>query len=223
MQYTGRSFAEMIGEHLLPRFLRPRTTRRAPRRGVPVRERVRVPLPRPGQRAGVRAVLPKLGRAILPASNPPAGKGARLPGLHGAHGRPGPGLGVRPQVMEDGRERNPRAPRDRRRRVERPARPLRAARVGRRTAGDHAACRARGRARPGGRRPVLGDRRQSTGRVAVVAPRCRVPRGRRRPVGHLPGADLPDLAPGGRLRAWATGARPSIRRTAGSCGSSTAC
>ena len=31
MQYTGGSFAEMIGEHLLPRFLRPRTTRRAPR------------------------------------------------------------------------------------------------------------------------------------------------------------------------------------------------
>jgi formate hydrogenlyase subunit 3/multisubunit Na+/H+ antiporter MnhD subunit len=31
MQYTGASFAEMIGEHLLPRFLRPRTTRRAPR------------------------------------------------------------------------------------------------------------------------------------------------------------------------------------------------
>ncbi len=31
MQYTGRSFAEMVGEHLLPRFLRPRTTRRAPR------------------------------------------------------------------------------------------------------------------------------------------------------------------------------------------------
>ncbi len=31
MQYTGRSFAEMIAEHLLPRFLRPRTTRQAPR------------------------------------------------------------------------------------------------------------------------------------------------------------------------------------------------
>lgn len=31
MQYTGRSFTEMVGEHLLPRFLRPRTTRRAPR------------------------------------------------------------------------------------------------------------------------------------------------------------------------------------------------
>ena len=30
MQYTGRSFAEMLGEHLLPRFLRPRTVRRAP-------------------------------------------------------------------------------------------------------------------------------------------------------------------------------------------------
>jgi formate hydrogenlyase subunit 3/multisubunit Na+/H+ antiporter MnhD subunit len=31
MQYTGRSFAEMIAEHLLPRFLRPHTGRRAPR------------------------------------------------------------------------------------------------------------------------------------------------------------------------------------------------
>jgi hydrogenase-4 component B len=31
MQYTGRSFAEMIAEQLLPRFLRPHTARRAPR------------------------------------------------------------------------------------------------------------------------------------------------------------------------------------------------
>lgn len=31
MQYTGRSFAAIIAEHLLPRFLRPRTTMRAPR------------------------------------------------------------------------------------------------------------------------------------------------------------------------------------------------
>ena len=31
MQYTGASFAEMIGAQLLPRFLRPRTSRRAPR------------------------------------------------------------------------------------------------------------------------------------------------------------------------------------------------
>lgn len=30
MQYTGRSFAEMLAEHLVPRLLRPRTTRRAP-------------------------------------------------------------------------------------------------------------------------------------------------------------------------------------------------
>jgi hydrogenase-4 component B len=30
MQYTGRSFAEMIAEHLLPRFLRPHTTRQGP-------------------------------------------------------------------------------------------------------------------------------------------------------------------------------------------------
>jgi formate hydrogenlyase subunit 3/multisubunit Na+/H+ antiporter MnhD subunit len=33
MQYTGRSFAEMMAEHLLPRFLRPRT-HRAPPQGV---------------------------------------------------------------------------------------------------------------------------------------------------------------------------------------------
>jgi hydrogenase-4 component B len=31
MQYTGRSFAEMIAEHLLPRFLRPHTTKHAPK------------------------------------------------------------------------------------------------------------------------------------------------------------------------------------------------
>jgi hydrogenase-4 component B len=37
MQYTGRSFAEMIGEHLLPRFLRPQTTRQAPRGLFPSR------------------------------------------------------------------------------------------------------------------------------------------------------------------------------------------
>jgi hydrogenase-4 component B len=36
MQYTGCSFSEMLGEHLLPRFLRPRTTRRAPRGVFPV-------------------------------------------------------------------------------------------------------------------------------------------------------------------------------------------
>lgn len=30
MQYTGRSFAEMLAEHLLPRWLRPRTSRKAP-------------------------------------------------------------------------------------------------------------------------------------------------------------------------------------------------
>jgi formate hydrogenlyase subunit 3/multisubunit Na+/H+ antiporter MnhD subunit len=31
MQYTGRSFAEMMAEHLLPRLLRPRTHKQAPR------------------------------------------------------------------------------------------------------------------------------------------------------------------------------------------------
>ena len=37
MQYTGGSFAEMMAEHLLPRFLRPRTTRQAPRGIFPAR------------------------------------------------------------------------------------------------------------------------------------------------------------------------------------------
>jgi hypothetical protein len=30
MQYTGRSFTEILAEHLLPRWLRPRTSRQAP-------------------------------------------------------------------------------------------------------------------------------------------------------------------------------------------------
>jgi NADH:ubiquinone oxidoreductase subunit 5 (subunit L)/multisubunit Na+/H+ antiporter MnhA subunit len=37
IQYTGRSFAEMTTEHLLPGFLRPRTTRHAPRGVFPSR------------------------------------------------------------------------------------------------------------------------------------------------------------------------------------------
>jgi len=37
MQYTGRSFAEMIAEGLLPRFLRPRTNRQVPRGVFPSR------------------------------------------------------------------------------------------------------------------------------------------------------------------------------------------
>jgi hydrogenase-4 component B len=37
MQYTGRSFAEMLAEHLLPRFLRPHTKRQAPRGLFPSR------------------------------------------------------------------------------------------------------------------------------------------------------------------------------------------
>jgi formate hydrogenlyase subunit 3/multisubunit Na+/H+ antiporter MnhD subunit len=36
MQYTGRSFAQVLGEQLLPRFLRPRTRRQAPRGLFPV-------------------------------------------------------------------------------------------------------------------------------------------------------------------------------------------
>jgi NADH:ubiquinone oxidoreductase subunit 5 (subunit L)/multisubunit Na+/H+ antiporter MnhA subunit len=36
MQYTGRSFAEILGEHLLPGFLRPRTVERKPEGLFPV-------------------------------------------------------------------------------------------------------------------------------------------------------------------------------------------
>ena len=36
MQYTGRSFAEMIAEHLLPRFLRPHTIEAGPAGTVPI-------------------------------------------------------------------------------------------------------------------------------------------------------------------------------------------
>ena len=91
-----------------------------------------------------------------------------------------------------------------------------------RTVGDHAAGRAGVRAWPGGRRLVLGDRRQSADRVAVVDSRCRVQRGHGRPVGLLPAAGLPDLAAGQRLRAGLLEADRASARTAGSCGSSTA-
>ena len=70
---------------------------------LPVRDRIRVPLPRACHRAAVRAVLPTVGRAILPASDPPTGERPHLPGLHSAHGRCDLGLGVRTQVREDGR------------------------------------------------------------------------------------------------------------------------
>ena len=46
MQYTGQSFAEMMAEQLLPRLLRPRTKRQAPRGWFP-RGRIRVAVPRP--------------------------------------------------------------------------------------------------------------------------------------------------------------------------------
>ena len=47
MQYTGRSFAEMIGERLLPRFLRPHTARRAPRGLFPAASEFRSDSPDP--------------------------------------------------------------------------------------------------------------------------------------------------------------------------------
>jgi formate hydrogenlyase subunit 3/multisubunit Na+/H+ antiporter MnhD subunit len=47
MQYTGRSFAEMLAEHLLPRFLRPRTKRRAPQGLFPSRSDFEAETPDP--------------------------------------------------------------------------------------------------------------------------------------------------------------------------------
>jgi hydrogenase-4 component B len=47
MQYTGRSFAEMIAEHILPRFLRPRTTFLPPRGVFPSRSEFGVYCPDP--------------------------------------------------------------------------------------------------------------------------------------------------------------------------------
>ena len=98
MQYTGRSFAEMIAEHLLPRFLRPRTSSPGPSRHVSRAGQLRLRLSRPGQRAAVRAVLPPLGRALFSASDSPTRESPRLSGIHGAHGRAGPGLGIHSQM-----------------------------------------------------------------------------------------------------------------------------
>jgi formate hydrogenlyase subunit 3/multisubunit Na+/H+ antiporter MnhD subunit len=47
IQYTGRSFAEMIAEHLLPRFLRFRTNRQAPRGVFPSQSDFRSECPDP--------------------------------------------------------------------------------------------------------------------------------------------------------------------------------
>ena len=123
MQYTGRSFAEMIAEHLLPRFLRPRTTG-WPRVVCSLPGAISGPnAPTPSAK-GVRALLSALGGALFPAPHSPAGEGPRLPGLHRAHGRAGPGLGV-PSHDGGGRhERIAGAPGDRPRRVERPPGPV---------------------------------------------------------------------------------------------------
>ena len=99
MQYTGRSFAEMIAEHLLPRFLRPRTTCQAPRGVFPSESELR------GQTAPTRSAksctsrFSALGGTLFPASHSPAGESPRLPGIHGAHGRTGPGLGIHSQMV----------------------------------------------------------------------------------------------------------------------------
>jgi hydrogenase-4 component B len=47
MQYTGRSFAELFAENLLPRSLRPRTTRQAPRGLFPGKSQFRSASPDP--------------------------------------------------------------------------------------------------------------------------------------------------------------------------------
>lgn len=50
MQYTGRSFAEMIAEHLLPRFLRPRVKREKPQGLFPSRGNFTAECPDPVSR-----------------------------------------------------------------------------------------------------------------------------------------------------------------------------
>ncbi len=47
MQYTGRSFAEMVAEHLLPRFLRPRTHREPPQGLFPAKSEFAAESPDP--------------------------------------------------------------------------------------------------------------------------------------------------------------------------------
>jgi hydrogenase-4 component B len=47
MQYTGRSFAEMIAEHLLPRFLQPRTSRQPPQGLFPAKSEFAAESPDP--------------------------------------------------------------------------------------------------------------------------------------------------------------------------------
>ena len=72
---------------------------RGPSGSVSRRERVSsLPVPTRSPK-GCTSRSSDAGRAIFPASHSPTGEGPRLPGLHGAHGRPGPGLGVRSQVM----------------------------------------------------------------------------------------------------------------------------
>lgn len=56
MQYTGSSFAEMMAEHLLPRVLRPRTNRQAPRGLFPPASRFgEAPLIRSATRCTIRS------------------------------------------------------------------------------------------------------------------------------------------------------------------------
>jgi hydrogenase-4 component B len=52
MQYTGRSFAELLAEHLLPGFLRPRTKRQAPRGLFPSRSEFGTATPDPFSEKG---------------------------------------------------------------------------------------------------------------------------------------------------------------------------
>src|SRR5439155_22448353 len=47
MQYTGRSFVEMTAEHLVPRFLRPRTSREVPQGLFPTKTRFACESPDP--------------------------------------------------------------------------------------------------------------------------------------------------------------------------------
>ena len=200
MQYTGRSFAEMIAEHLLPRFLRPHSKRRILAACSRLKAILRpIAVIRSVRRCTCRSF--DAGPSGSPAPNSPARVSSRLPGLHRAHRGRGLGLGLLAKlvvcVMSE----------------------LLVLLAIVATAASGAAGFAARPASMGGQRLaalliVIGDSLGLSGVsvfwvagdsrpivVVVVPPRCRIQRGRGWLVGPLPGADLPDLAAGQRL--WA--------------------
>ena len=197
----GRSFAEMMAEHLLPAFLRPRTTRQAPRGLFPsasdfggdvlIRSATRCTSRSSG--AG-RSVF--LGFAF---SNRERSTSIWYTSCSWScwpwRGCPSGGIGARHERMA-GSLGNHRG------RLERSAGPV--ARVASSMSGQWVttvlAVLAAGPG-PGGCRLVLDIRRQSADRAAVGHSRRRVQRGNGRSVGLLPCAGLSGLAAGKHLRA----------------------